>query len=474
MRSTRKTPISSSLCKRPFKGSLGAWKVGVSAPSGLVLVLFCLCFHLLSFRVEAQLNLQIMGQPKDIEIDEWPYAVIRIEEIRVIGNERTTREEVLRIANLQEGDELGRDRSFEAKRRLLSAGIFEEVYLRVQYGSGQGFSRIEIEVKEKTTWFVVPFFSVSQGSLGGGLAFGESNLFGSSKQILVGGAYSNRRKAAVLGYRDPSVLRSIATIDLDLIVREEDIPEYRGGNRIRDVRIFEYGGNLLPGVQWTTHFQTSAGVYFRRVQQTQKFQEDGISDLLAEKLKGGTDLAGMIRFRFDNSDYVDGLMSGIFTELEVALSDQRFWSDFDYSRQSIRFNWGNRFGETSSFGLLAKFVAQFGQRLPFYRQLSAGGQNFRGYRPNEFRGDTRYALTTELQFPLRRFNRFIVRGIGFWDVGTLYFEDDGFSITKLKNGLGLGLRLYFRGIDIPALGYDFAYGANQNQFQHYLSIGASF
>jgi outer membrane protein assembly factor BamA len=416
-----------------------------------------------------------MGQPKDIEIDEWPYAVISIEDIVVLGNDKTHREEVLRISGLKEGDELGRDRTFEAKRRLLSAGVFEEVFVRVKSGSEPGKAQIEIELKEKTTWFIAPYFSVSQGSLGGGLAVAESHLFGRSKQLLVGGAYSNRRKALIAGYRDPSMFRSMVTLDVDSIIREELIPQYRDGEeRIRDVELFEYGGNLLPGLQWTSHFRTSAGVFFRRVEQKLVFEDDGIVPLTPGDLRNGTDIAGSVRFQFDNTDYVTGLMSGISTELEVHLSDKRFWSDFEYTRQSIRLNWGNRFGNPTRIGVKSSVAAQFGQGLPYYRQLSAGGTNLRGYKADAFRGDTRYALTNEFQMTLRSFSRFVVRGLLFWDAGVVYFREDNFQRDDLKNGIGMGLRVYLRGVDIPAFGYDMAWGIEGNNIQHYLNIGTSF
>lgn len=438
-------------------------------------LLFLLLIAAPGLSLEAQIQIQIMGQPKDIEIDEWPYSVIKIEKIEIIGNNKTKREEILRIAGLQEDDELGREKTLAAKRSLLSAGIFEEVFLRVAPGSQSGRARIEIEVKEKTTWFVAPYFSLSQGSLGGGLAFAESNLFGRSKKVLVGGSYSNTRKAIIAGYRDPSLMLSMATMDLDLIYRDEDIPQYRDGEtRVRDVQLIEYGGTLLPGVQWTSDFQTSAGVFVRRVKQKLIFEADSVEALSEEELKNGTDIAGSIRFRFDNTDHITGLGSGIYTELEVHLSDSRFWSDYDYTRQTIRFHWANRFGKPAKAGLSSKFVAQFGQGLPYYRHVSSGGTNLRGYRADAFRGDTRYALVNELQWTLRNFSRFVLRGVLFWDSAVVYFQQDTFDKNDIKNGLGMGLRVYLRGVDIPAFGYDIAWGVEGSNLQHYLNIGTAF
>ena len=41
------------------------------------------------------------------------------------------------------------------------------------------------------------------------------------------------------------------------------------------------------------------------------------------------------------------------------------------------------------------------------------------------------------------------------------------------NGIGGGLRFYLRGVVLPLLGLDFAYGFESNAFQWYVNIGST-
>lgn len=410
----------------------------------------------------------------DVELDQWPYRLIYIENIEVSGNIKTKTNEVLRISGLKTGQELGRDRTIAAKKALLSAGLFEEVVLQVIPGSKVGKANIQIRVKEKTTWFVVPYFQYSKGNLGGGLAAGETNFLGLSKKALVGGSWSNKRKSVILGYRDPSILGSQFILGLDGIWRSDILTEYAEDTEVRRLRLREAGFTALPGYQWTPQFSTSIGIFFRSIKQQLKMQTNGARPLAMGGIRDGQDVAGVIRFDFNQMSTVEGLHDGITTELEVHLSDKRFNSDYEYSREIFRLTFAQRLGKAPQFGFVSSGSFQFGQRLPFYRELTIGGTNLRGYRSEQFRGDTRYSMNHEFIFPIYRFTRIILRGLVFWDSAIMYFESEGFERDAWRNGMGGGLRVYLKGINIPALGYDLGFGVEPGDFHHYLNIGAAF
>ncbi len=411
-----------------------------------------------------------LDAPKD-----WPLPIVSIEKIEVEGNKGTDSREVIRLSDLEVGQELSRERIILAKQALQTSGLFSSVEIKVNL-VGKTKSEILITVKEKTTWFAVPFFQYSKGSMGGGGAFGETNLFGRSKKYMVGGMWSNSARSGILGYRDPSFWGTRMIIGLDGVFRSETLEEYYNENTVaREVYLREMGATLLPGIQWTPHFSTSIGAFFRQVKQNLKVQTSLARALSEGGIRDGRDVAGVIRFDFKKINSFEGIDEGMTTEFEAHLSDDRFKSEYDYSRQIFRLTMAQRIGRnTSLFGFKSLATVQFGQRLPFYREFTAGGLNLRGYRDRQFRGDTRYSFTEEVLIPIVRFRRFILRGDVFWDSTVLYFKSEDFKRRNWRNGVGGGLRLFLTGINFPAIGYDVGYGIEDQSVSQYLNIGVAF
>src|SRR5262249_2817007 len=62
-----------------------------------------------------------------------------------------------------------------------------------------------IVAKDKFAWFAAPTFSASSGNVGGGVAFGHTNLFGRNKKLLVYGALFSSDSRLLAAYQDPSI-----------------------------------------------------------------------------------------------------------------------------------------------------------------------------------------------------------------------------------------------------------------------------
>ena len=67
--------------------------------------------------------------------------------------------------------------------------------------------------------------------------------------------------------------------------------------------------------------------------------------------------------------------------------------------------------------------------------------------------------------------RLIRRGNNFRDF--LPDTPSGVVRDSWHNGIGAGLRFYLRGVVLPLLGLDFAYGFESNAFQWYVNIGST-
>lgn len=400
-----------------------------------------------------------------------------LEKLEIVGNEKTTRETIVHLSGLEEGQEITRAILEEARLLVASSGIFEYVKLYNQTGSSLHERIIRLEVKEKLTWFGLPVFSYSQTGFSVGGVVGEANLFGRLKKGAVFGDWGPDARRLAVGYRDPGVWGSMMTLSLDAIMRREDVSEYEERSKFRKVRISEWGGTFLPGVKWTPQVTTSLGLYYRRVSQRERVVVSRLRDPVDNE---GKDIAVIAEVLFQMSKNYDGLFEGTDIRLSSQFSDDRYFSDYDYLRQQIYLAQGFTFlNKRANF--VTKASIQLGKTLPYYLELSSGGaQNLRGYLEKQFRGDTKYAFNQEAMLPLYDFKRVLFRTNIFWDSTIIYFKDlkdaDGnaFKRNKWHNGIGLGLRAYLKGVAIPLVGFDFARGLEDGAFSYYLNAGISY
>jgi len=394
----------------------------------------------------------------------------RIEAIQVEGNDKTKTSVIESLSHLEVGEEVTQKLLDEAKDRIKSSGLFEEVEVDRVRSPNHRRVVIRLRVKEKQSWFVAPSFQFSTNALTGGFVFGESNFLGRNKKALVFADYGPSARRFVMAYRDPSVWESDLTLAVDSIFRWDRMIEYEDRSEIRRVRLLDYGATILPGYRWSQKFVSSVGTYYRKVDEKLKSESQALNRV---GLREGYDVAIVVKFEYDDTTNYDGLFHGARISLESTLSDNRFYSDFDYNKEELRFSSGIVF-MNREYNWQNHMSIQLGQNLPYYREYTSGGNNLRGYIDRQFRGDTKYSLSEEFYYPIHNFARFIVRGILFYDTNVIYFKDAEFSRDAWKNGMGGGLRFYMKGIVIPLIGFDAAWGAEDHTYATYLSVGATF
>jgi outer membrane protein assembly factor BamA len=394
----------------------------------------------------------------------------RIQEILVTGNEKTESSAIIASSELMIDEEITQAVINDATDKLGSNPIFESVNISQLPGSDPMHLIIKITVKEKISWFVVPTFSLSEGSRSGGATYIEGNLFGRFKKALVFADYGNQARHVVVAYRDPEFFSPTFVFAIDGIYRWDKMKEYNRRKEVREVLMIERGTTILPGVQWNPHFSSSLGGYYRRITHRLKSSDPNLRTV---DLTNGNDIALLLKFNYTNSKSYEGLAEGPALELESQLSDNRFFSDYNYFRQILRFSMGFGFFD-HKLNISSNASVQLGRDLPYYYELMLGGDNLRGYLNREFRGDTKYTYQQEIMAPVYNFNRFILRQVTFWDSGILYFKNREFSRAAWNNGIGAGLRLYLKGIAIPLVGYDFGYAFEDKEYATYLTVGATF
>src|SRR5262245_42432857 len=109
-----------------------------------------------------------------------------IKQIIVDENTKTDAQTVQVIARIDTGDEWSAEMSDVVKDRLEASGLFRDVSVFWDEHP-EGGVRVHITVHDKHSWIIAPAFYNQPTNIGGGIGFGENNLFGLNQKLLLYG-----------------------------------------------------------------------------------------------------------------------------------------------------------------------------------------------------------------------------------------------------------------------------------------------
>jgi outer membrane protein insertion porin family len=438
--------------------------------------------------------------------------------IKIVDNVKTDSNTVEYIAGVKIGDVLTEELVYTAKTRLQSSGLFKFVNLGWDNVTPLGGLRFIISAKDKLSWVIAPLAFASEGNYGGGLVFAHGNIFGQNKKLLVYADYTTAEKLLFVAFLDPNVRNTRFYYRADLLIRRDTIREYArgwdGDPRIsREMDLDTFGAGLLAGVNFTRHFRMDLRlkIYYDLAQTPHCFNttnEDGSGtpDVVAwqgGKCRAATDSAWdntlTTGLTYDSRSKVDGVLNGLLLALTWQYGATWLGTGNDYHVISFNGMFAKRFFKEHNLLLRASF--DVGIDPPFKMEVEAGGPQMRGFIVRQYRGDTAVRLTLEYIVPLFTVWGVALRAIGFYDTNLTWFRDipsqdggpdarfirrgtrnfraflpdtpSGVVRDSWHNGIGAGLRFYLRGVVLPLLGLDFAYGFESNSFQWYISIGST-
>jgi outer membrane protein insertion porin family len=441
-----------------------------------------------------------------------------ITDIRVIDNTRTDAETVRYIAGVKVGDILSLELVGDARNRLLTVGLFKDVNITWEptVPGGSAGIRLVISAKDKLSWIIAPIFHYSQGDYGGGLAYANSNVFGENKKFLAVAQYTTTTSLLFLAFLDPNIRNTRFYYRVDALVRRDNIWEYAAGNigdpRIeRTTNVDTFGAAALGGVNFTRrfHMDLRLKIYYDNVQpstcyNTTNIDGSGTPDVVAaqggycrQPSSSGWDNTLTVHAAYDGRSNVYGVLHGLLIDTVYQYGATWLGTRNDYHLLSASGMYAWRFFKEHN--LILKLGSDVFFDPPFKMEVETGGALMRGLVFRQYRGDTDARATLEYLLPLFTVSGLSVRAIGFYDTNLTWFRSlppqdsplarfvvrgtafrdflpdtpSGIVRDSWHNGVGGGLRLYLRGVILPLLGVDFAYGLEGNDFQWYLSIGST-
>jgi outer membrane protein assembly factor BamA len=436
--------------------------------------------------------------------------------ILVVDNAKTDSNTIEYIAGIKIGDTLSEELVSTAKLRLQSTGLFKDVQISWD-NSPLGGARLVISARDKLSWVIAPIAFASDGNYGGGLVFAHGNLFGQNKKLLVYSDYSTTEKLLFVALLDPNIRNTRFYYRVDALLRQDTIREYARGwdgePRIeRQMDLDTFGAAALAGVNFTRHFHLDLRlkIYYDLAHKpvcfnTTNQDRSGTPDVVAwqgGQCRAPTDSAWdntlTTSVAFDNRSKVDGVLDGLLLSLTWQYGAGWLGTGNDYHLVSFNGMYAKRFFKEHNLILRAGFDVNIDP--PFKQEVEAGGPQLRGFIVRQYRGDTAVRLTLEYILPLFTVWGLSFRAIAFYDTNLTWFRDippqEGGPTARLvrrgnnfrdflpdtpsgvvrdswHNGIGGGLRFYLRGVVLPLLGLDFAYGFESSAFQWYVNIGST-
>ncbi len=444
-----------------------------------------------------------------------------IKEIQVDENKKTDDDTVALIARIDIDDDWNLDMIEEIKARLISSGLFKDVTVFSEpHKSGDGV-KVTIVVKDKHSWVIAPAFYTQPTNIGGGIGFGENNLFGKNQKLLLYGQIATGDSFFIGAWVIPNLGGTRLYAQFDTFLKSQRNFEYavpttyindvadQGANKaVRESRLNYLNAGAKLGIELFRGFKFDVRIRGARVSygKTKLVEGATLADvgedvcLSGSEATGdcevedpgakGNDVSTEFTLSIDRRANYYGIATGYKYSASFENAQPGFGSDFRYFLAGIGIYRAEKILDRHN--LIFKSSIGYGHQLPFQQEYLTGGSSMRGWLNNQFRGDFRAVANLEYSVPIFTIKGFGVRGLAFWDSAYTTFlnttspdrnylpnsqRGDGTStkfqeyMAPFKNSVGVGTRFYLRQIVLPLLGLDVGYGLEAGDVQVYLAIG---
>ncbi len=412
-----------------------------------------------------------------------------IEDIQLVGNEKTKDKVILRELKMKKGKPFNKFQASRSMERLYNLGYFEDVNMKLLPGTQDEHNVvIEIDVVEQKTGVITvgAGYSDSDGTVGI-IELGDTNFRGTGDKVNFhwefGGAGDG--KNYTISYTRPWINSNGDSLGVSIFNRIYEYDDYDAkGNTIAEYDKRRRGWNLTWG-RVTGEYRTN---YFNFESAKESYDDhDGFDWGSAATSKGhtakdmsdawykaimdnfGTTNSFTFTHVFDNRDNYFNASRGRRISFAAQWGGHGLGGDYDF----YKFTTEGRFYKALGNGHILALRLMGGYidgDVSYGNLFDLGGSNtLRGYEDDQFKGTKMYAATLEYRFPIAKKVQGVVFGDGgsTWDIdeGKIpwYQDDDSFNWS-----VGVGLRLQ---TPIGPIRLDYGHG-DQNKF--HFSFGTQF
>lgn len=360
--------------------------------------------------------------------------------LKIYGNHTYDDETIKKILGIDYAVPLS---DTEMLRKLETTGYFSKV--RIYHND----SATIVVVREKTPWFLLPYFTSDDDSKIYGLAGGLMGING-TQGMLVGRAQSGtNHKAAALLFRDEFFLDSFWILGASIEYENAKHSTYRGRE------IFQRTENQATNFsqQLGYHLKPDLKIRFDSHIEHHKFEEQD------QSTRTGMQWSHRILAEYGSYYLNEGLARGYL--LKPYFEFTNFLSDFHFIQLGLSAQYSAYL--KGNLNWIVRPRLEFGNSLPRYQQFELGGSNLRGFPAQSFRSQSYSSVQNDLL-------------VTAWDLGNfkirpMLYADWAYIQAGGRTSLGTGLQLYFKHIAVPAIQIYGGYGFHPNGFSFAAAIG---
>lgn len=405
---------------------------------------------------------------------------------RMRGDTKVTDDTAMYLSRTTLGDRVGPGDLHRLEQAFLSSELFEKVAVTLEDAPGGVI--VVATVDDKHSWIIAPTVFALPNRKSFGVGFAENNFRGRNQKLLLYGQYGDREDLFFGVWLLPSIAGTPLTFRLDTYLYRRFVQEYANPPNdptseevARETEHTYLGGGVLVGWRAAWWLTTDLRLRGARVDFRRSFDGEDPDVPLPLPQADGWDVSAQGRITIDARTFRFGVNWGPYLQLHLDTSIPGL-DDYDYSIALLRAWYSWRLFEEHQ--LEVRTSLQVGRKLPFHEELVLGGAgDLRGYAVERFRGDTRAFARLEYSVPVTRWKVFAFRAIGFWDSGYLgwnfaresgdrhYLPFQGNGYDRLRNDVGVGLRVYIKAVVLPLLGLDIAYGIEGERPEVYFELG---
>jgi outer membrane protein insertion porin family len=375
------------------------------------------------------------------EISEGPETYV--ERINISGNTRSEEKILRREIPMAEGDLFTTQKLARAKQRLTNLNYFDKVEAKTVLGSSKDKIVVNIDVTEKPTglFSIGGGFSSQDGVLGT-VDLSQRNFLGKGWEVFIRLRGGENLQTGTIGFTDPWLFDRPLAAGFDLFSTRRVLTDYTVESTGGDIRL---GHPIGEYSRWNAIYRASQD-------EISDVNPLGSQQLLDEEGTSYTSLIG-VTFTRDTRDSTFDPTRGGTASISLDFAGVGFGNRFVRSIfsttyfqptpwldhvLSFRFMVGYQVGWSDDpVPLFERFYLGGSSSLRQFKSMQVSPRDATGTRIG---GNSQILGTVEYQIPLF----FGLKAAIFYDTGNVWGPDissgTNIDITKLRNGIGAGLR----------------------------------
>ncbi len=418
-----------------------------------------------------------------------------VEDFKVKGNVKTKDKVILREIRMKKGEPFNSTLARRSLNRIQNLGFFEDVNMKLNPGRQPNAVEMEVDVVEMNTgtFGIGAGYSDADGFVGM-ISVGDKNLRGTGDSILLRWEFGGEdNKNYEITYRKPWLDKKETSLGVTLYDLTNEYADYdRDGHEIARYDKKRVGQELTLGrpqgefVRHSITLKHREDKYKKPIKgYSLQYYEDSFNHEISDpdgryhQFYGKWPATGRER-REENFGTTNSI-----TYTRVYDSRDNIYDPHAGKRNSYSFEWAGLGGDFKfekisvdyryyvplprnrvlAFDLAAGYA--WGD-MPLSQRFSVGGgDTLRGYKDDQFRGNSMLRGTAEYRFPIR--NK--VQGVLFYDIGYAWDKRDqsDFDLSLMEYGYGIGVRI---NSPLGPIKLDWGKGKQRNRF--HFSFGGQF